>query len=39
MIRTVTLRHEDGRTWTLETGMDDRFLERMYPGWRVISRA
>lgn len=35
MGRTVTLRHADGRVVTLETAMDDAFLERMYPEWRV----
>ena len=38
MIRTVTLRHHDGRLFVLETALNDRFLERMYPGWRVIGR-
>ncbi len=33
MIRTVTLTHADGRTTTMATAMDFRFLERMFPGW------
>lgn len=38
MPRNVTMRHTDGRTITLLTAMNDAFLERMFPGWRVIGR-
>jgi hypothetical protein len=39
MIRTVLMRYEaTGREIEIETAMDDAFLERMYPGWVVISR-
>lgn len=38
MIKTVTLRHHDGRTTTLDTAMNDEFLERMFPGWTVAGR-
>lgn len=38
MGQTVTLRHLDGRTVVLVTAMDNAFLCRMYPDWKVISR-
>jgi len=39
MIRDVMLRHTDGRTAVIQTAMNDTFLERMFPGWRVVSRS